>query len=260
MGHQRLGKLPASRRLPEIVRYLVTGGTPTADLVDQVTEVGREALKSALKDPVFIEALWLLVRMPQAAARKDFVTALAEIGIADASTTTDILVSYNGALEKLRLRQKIGLTDLGEIANCAAVAALAKELSSPLPTLWAPTTADIWAPVAAFRRPEKFGDLAQLFYANFIERVIHYYVDRCLHKIVGPERVARSIHDLRLFNLAIRRHCDEAALIMRAFAKDWLGKNHYNEGKEISREDVRKFSAYVTEKIGKELNLRKGAQ
>lgn len=65
MGYQRLGKLPAHRLLPEIVRYLVTGGTPTEDLVDQVTEVGREALKLALKDPVFIEALWLLVRMPQ---------------------------------------------------------------------------------------------------------------------------------------------------------------------------------------------------
>ena len=37
MGHQRLGKLPAHRLLPEIIRYLVTGGTPTKDLVDQVT-------------------------------------------------------------------------------------------------------------------------------------------------------------------------------------------------------------------------------
>lgn len=45
MGHQRLGKLPAHRLLPEIVRYLVLGGAPTKDLVDQVTEVGRDALK-----------------------------------------------------------------------------------------------------------------------------------------------------------------------------------------------------------------------
>mgnify|MGYP001545961500 CR=1 FL=1 len=59
MGHQRLGKMPAHRLLPEIVRYLVAGGTPTEDLVDQVTEVGRDALKRALKDAVFIEALWL---------------------------------------------------------------------------------------------------------------------------------------------------------------------------------------------------------
>ncbi|GAA0283500.1 hypothetical protein [Rhodovulum strictum] len=57
MGRQRLGKLPTHRYLPDIVRYLVTGGTPTAHLVDQITEVGRDALERALKDPVFMETL-----------------------------------------------------------------------------------------------------------------------------------------------------------------------------------------------------------
>ncbi len=45
---------------------------------------------------------------------------------------------------------------------------------------------------------------------------------------------------------------------MRAFAKDWLGKNHYRDGREILRDDVRKFSAYVVEKIGSELEMRRG--
>ena len=77
MGHQRLGKLPTHRYLPDIVRYLVTGGAPTAPLVEQVTEVSRDALKHALRDPVFVEALWLLIRLPQAAASRDFGAALA---------------------------------------------------------------------------------------------------------------------------------------------------------------------------------------
>lgn len=81
MGHQRLGKLPTHRYLPDIVRYLVKGGTPTAHLVEQITEVGRDALKRALKDPVFVEALWLLIRLPQAAASRDFGAALAENGM-----------------------------------------------------------------------------------------------------------------------------------------------------------------------------------
>ena len=70
MGHQRLGKLPAHRLLPEIVRYLVDGGEPAADLVQQITEFSRDALRHAVKDPGFIEALWLLVKLPQAAAEK----------------------------------------------------------------------------------------------------------------------------------------------------------------------------------------------
>src|SRR6056297_1778785 len=81
MGHQRLGKLPTHRYLPDIVRYLVTGGAPTAPLVEQVTEVSRDALKDALRDPVSVEALWLLIRLPQAAASKDFGAALADIGM-----------------------------------------------------------------------------------------------------------------------------------------------------------------------------------
>ena len=93
MGHQRLGKLPAHRLLPEIIRYLVDGGTPTEALVDQITEFGRDALKFALKDDVFIEALWLLIRLPQAASAQNVPAALAEIGIADG-----LPISVSGAL------------------------------------------------------------------------------------------------------------------------------------------------------------------
>jgi len=102
MGHQRLGTLPAHRLLPEIVRYLVTGGTPTEDLVDQVTDVSRDALKLAVNDPVFIEALWLLVRVPQAAASKNFQAALAELGVTGVTlpSLSDVLVSYDRALER----------------------------------------------------------------------------------------------------------------------------------------------------------------
>ena len=95
MGHQRLGKLPTLRYLPDIVRYLVTGGAPTAPLLEQVTEVSRDALKRALRDPVFVEALWLLIRLPQAAASRDFGAALADIGMGARPSTsvTELMVA-----------------------------------------------------------------------------------------------------------------------------------------------------------------------
>lgn len=261
MGHQRLGKLPAHRLLPEIVKYLVTGGTVTEDLVDHITGVGRDTLKLALKDPVFIEAFWLLIRMPQAAASKDFPISLEDLGMAGMAPTSmpDVLVSYDRALEKVQRRLHGGATDLGEIARHAGLAALGAEVREALPTLWDPTAADVQASVAALKGTEKFAALAHRFYASFVERVIHYYVDRNLHNMVGAGRVARSVHDLRAFNDSIHRHCDESALIMRAFAKDWLGKNHYKDGKQISRDDVRRFSAHAVEKIRIELDIRKGA-
>ncbi len=127
MGHQRLGKLPTHRYLPDIVRYLVKGGTPTAHLVEQITEVGRDALKRALKDPVFVEALWLLIRLPQAAASKDFGAALAEIGMGAHRPTSvaELMVALDNALERVQRREHRDATDLGEIARQAALTALA---------------------------------------------------------------------------------------------------------------------------------------
>lgn len=260
MGHQRLGKLPVHRQLPEIIRYLVDGDTPTGALVDQITEFGRDALNSALKDDVFIEALWLLIRMPQAASAQNIPAALAGIGIANGLPTSvsGTLAGYDRAIEKVQRGLHSGATDLGEIARHAGLAALGEAIQEGLPSLWNPTSADVQASIAALKGTDKFAALAHRFYANFVERVIHYYIDRNLHNMVGVDRGIRSIHDLSSFYDAIRRHCDESALIMRAFAKDWLGKNLYKDGKAISRKDVRGFSAHAVDKIRIELDLRKG--
>jgi hypothetical protein len=260
MGHQRLGRLPAHRLLPEIVRYLVTGGTPTEDLVRQVTEVGQDALRRGLKDPVFIRALWLLVRIPQATASTEFVADLQKLNMSVSSSPTlaDILVAYDNSLEHLQRASHAAATDLGEMARHAGLAAIAETVQGRLPVLWNPNPEDVRASLTALRAPERFGEIAHKFFANFVERVIHYFIDRDLHRMVGPERVSRSLNDLQGFNAAIRRHCDESALIMRAFAKDWLGKNHYKQRKQITENAVRGFAEYAVEKIRIELDQRKG--
>ena len=196
MGHQRLGRLPAHRLLPEIVRYLVTGGTPTENLVRLVTEFGQDALKHALKDPVFIHALWLLVRLPQAAASKEFVADLRKLDVfvSPSPTLADILVAYDNALEGVQRRSNAVATDLGEMARQAGLAAIAETVQVRLPALWNPKPEDVRASLAAFRAPERFGEVAHKFFANFVERVIHYFVDRDLHRIVGPEREIGRAH------------------------------------------------------------------
>lgn len=260
MGHQRLGKLPAYRLLPEIIRYLVDGGTPTVDIVDRITAFGQETLKSALKDDIFIESLWLLIRLPQAAASKNSTEALADLGIKSSSLSSivDILAQYDQTVERAQRRIHQGTTDLGEVARRAGLSALAEGLQSNLPSLWSPGPADVQAALQGLKGTDKFAGLSHNFFAGFVDRVIHYYIDRNLHRMVGHDRIARSIHDLETFNGAIRRHCNESALIMRTFARDWLGKNQYRDSKAISRADVRAFSSHAIEKIRTELALRKG--
>jgi len=260
MGHQRLGTLPAHRKLPEIVRFLLDGGLPTADLVDAVTDVGQDALTRAAKDPVFIEALWLLARLPQAAGAESAAEELAELGFKAPlpKSIPEVLVAFDHALERVHRRFPSTGTDLGEHAHQAALSALAETLQPRQPDLWQPIIEKSRDHLASLRKTVVFAELAQRFYARLVERVIHYYLDRDLHRMIGPERVTKSLHDLDAFNAAIRRHCDEASFIMRGFARDWLGKNRYHDGKILTRDDLKNFASYASEKLRRELGKRKG--
>jgi hypothetical protein len=171
----------------------------------------------------------------------------------------ELLVAYDAALEHVQRRSFAGSTDLGEMARQAALGALAETVQQRLPVLWQPTAEDLRHSLSALKNADAFADLAQRFHSRFVDRVIHYYLDRNLHRMIAPDKTTKSVNDLEAFNGAIRRHCDEASLIMRAFARDWLGKNFYKEGKSLTRDDVRRFASHSVEKIRIELAQRKGA-
>lgn len=261
MGHQRLGHLPARRNLPDIVKYLIEGGIDGKFLVDEITKYANDALKLAVRDPVFVEALWLLIRLPQAAAEENPGQVLSKLGfdLSAMITGADVVGQYDDALERKQRSTFQGATDLGEMGRRAGIAALYEGIESALPSLWSPQAADVATSLATLSRPDKFADIAQGYFARFTSKAIRFFVDRNLQNMIGPGRLAPSVNDILAFNQSIDRHCREAALIMRGFAKDWLAKNRYHEGNIISQNDVRGFSAFVAQKMEKEMSVRKGA-
>ncbi len=262
MGHQRLGSPPATRNLPEIVNLLVAGNASTAELVDAVTRATEAALTRALKDPAFAEALWLLVKIPQAAKAENFREALQAIGVSvpDKPSATDLVVGYDAAIERAQRQVGGDITDLSEMARQAGIAALHGLIQERLPSLWEATREDVRTTLATFVAPDKFGDLSQRFFANFSERVVQYFLDREIPRHLGPDKIVQSVGDLSLVDDAVRRHCMESSTIMRPFAKDWLGKNVFAEGKNISRKNVVGFAAHASEKIQKEFDIRSKAR
>lgn len=258
MGHQRLGKLPALRNLPEIVRLLIAGGAEETELVAAIAAACDETLRVSLDDPAAIESLWLLIGIPQAAGSTDFRGALADIGVTipERFSVEDIAAGFDEAVESAQRRTGAHLTDLGEIARMAGIAALHDLTQERLPSLWQSTPEDLRTTLATFSGPDKFGDLAQRFFTGFVERSIHYFLDRALPNLIGPQGRFPSVGDLSAFQRGIRRHCEEATLIMRAYAKDWLAKHAIHSGRVIERKDVRGFGAYAAEKIRRELTVR----
>ncbi|BCH23559.1 hypothetical protein [Mesorhizobium sp. L-8-3] len=259
MGHIRLGRPPATRQWREVVDFLTAGEVDIADLADAVARASDKSLKQAIKDPAFVEALWLLVKIPQAAKSGDFAAALATIGIAvpASPSITDLVAGFDAAVEAVQ-RRSPNTTDLSAMARSAGIAALHSLAFERVPSLWEPSREDERTTIATFASPERFGELAQRFFSNLVERHLHYYLDRELPRHIGPGRDIRSVNDLITLEGVVRRHCVETTFIMRAFAKDWLGKNAFHLGKDLSRKDAVGFAYVAFEKVRKELAIRSG--
>ena len=199
MGHIRLANLPASKKWREIVGYLTAREPAVADLADAVASASEKSLANATKNPVFIEALWLLLKVPESARSDHFANALRELGlkVPDDPSLTEVVVAVDGAIEAAKRRHATDTDDLSEMAKHAAVAALDSLARERLPQLWEPTRRDEKVTLAALAAPNHFGELCQRFFTRLIGQNLHYFLDREIPKHVGRGQFAQSIGDSR---------------------------------------------------------------
>lgn len=260
MGHMRLGNPPTTRKWREVVHLLSEGDVSVSDLAESVERAADRSLAEAVDDPAFVEALWLFLKIPQAACSEDFAAALGKLGlqVPETPTVTDVLAAFDDAIEKARGGHKRSLTDFGLIAKNAAIAALQGLANERLPTLWKSTREDERTTLATFASTERFGELAQRFFTNLLEGHLQYFLEREIPRHIGPGNFLQSVADARHFDGTVKRYCSETTIIMRGFAKDWLGKNKFHLEKELSRRDAAGFAAHAFTKIRKELSRRSG--
>lgn len=260
MGHIRLGNLPATRKWKEVVALLDESDFRIARIAQAVERAADRSLAEAVKDPAFVEGLWLLLKIPHAAKGADFQAALADIGIQvpPDPSLTDILSGFHDAVERARRNSGRGISDFSLIARNAAISALNSLTLDRSPSLWKASLEDEQVTFASFASTERFGELAQRFFTNLLEGHIQYFLEREISRHIGPGGPMRSVADLRHFEGAIHRHCKETTIIMRAFAKDWLGKNRFHFDKDITRQDATGFAAHALTKVRNELSRRSG--
>jgi hypothetical protein len=258
MGHVRLGRLPATRKWRQVVELLGADELPIAEIAAAVELSADRSLSTAAQDPGFVEAFWHLLRLPQAIASPDWHTALQSIGIsvpADAGIA-DLTAGFETAFEVMRQRSLVGFSDFAFIARDAAISTLALLAHDRGPTLWASTPEDERATIAGFASTTRFGELAQTFFTNVLRGHIRYFLDREVPRHIGPGHALASVADAEYFDEAVRRHCRETTIIMRAFARDWLGNNRFYLDKEITRDLAAAFAAHALTKVRAELDRR----
>lgn len=259
MGHVRLGVLPTSRKWRQVIEELRLGAD--IDTVAASAAAAAEtALTGASRDPAFLHAFWLLTLIPLAARGPTFAEDLRDLGlkVPDQPSLLDVAAAYSAAVDR-HVQERGGRTDLGEMAQMAAVESLAAMVGPALPSLFAPEPRDVQRAISRYAGGDRFAALARDFFARLTQRSLDYYLSRELSNHVGTgERFADNAARVR-FDEALARHCREASRIVEEFAGGWYGKAVYQRG-GLTPDAVSRFAPVAFRKMRNELRKRRDAK
>lgn len=251
MGHIRLGKLPRTKRWAEVVDLLGLGAGSAA-VAAATLDAAETDLRGAPQDPAVLHAFWLLTQLPDAARSSDFAGALRDIGVLVESTPTvvELGAALTRAIDRHALEQR-NKSDLGEMAQLAAVQSLTGLLQSRVPTLFGTTPEDVRSEVAKLATEKQFGTLAKDFFSGFSQRFLTYYTSRELPSHVGRGRAFPELTDHAAFNQALDVHCQQASRIVETFAGTWYSKSRHE--KTLTPDRMAGFIGYALGKMRREL-------
>jgi hypothetical protein len=138
----------------------------------------------------------------------------------------DVAAACSEAVDR-HVRERGGRTDLGEMAQMAAVESLTAVVGPTLPSLFGPEPAEVQRAIGRYAGGDRFAALAREFFARLTGRSLDYYLSRELSSHTGAgERFADDAARAR-FDDALERHCREASRIVEDYAGGWYGKNVY---------------------------------
>ena len=259
MGHVRLGVLPRTRKWNRVVDELRIGAD-AASIAAAASAAAESSLQSASRDAAFLHAFWLLTQIPLAARGPAFAEDLHRLGIEvpPGPGLMDIIASLSRAVDRHALDHG-GRTDLGEMAQMAAVESLAALVGARLPSLFEPTADDVQRAIGRLASGEGFSTLAREFFSRLMQRSLNYYLSRELGNHVGAGGRFGDDRRRTSFDGALDQHCREASRIVEQFSGGWYGKNVY-QGDGLTPDTVRRFAPVAFKKIRAELRKRRDAE
>jgi hypothetical protein len=258
MGHIRLGDLPRTRKWSQVVG-LIEGGAGIAQIANATINAAEKGLGFAAKDDGVIETIWLLTKLPLAARSEDFAAALGQCGLS--VSTSPGLMEIVGAISDTidtKIPNCKGRTDLGEMAQMAAVETLTDVIGQRTKGLFGTTSDDLKQAFSKLATNKQFSIFAKDFFARFTNKCMNYFLSRALSHHIGEGQRFTTLSEQAVFAKALETHCREAARIIEEFSGGWFSKKNWETGGAITREDIAAFTGYAMKKLVDE--LKQGAR
>jgi hypothetical protein len=237
---------------------LIAGGAAADQVANAAVRAAERDLRGAGEDKGLVEVVWLLTQLPLVARSQDFAGDLRHLGltVSDSPGLMELLAAFTDAVDH-RLANNSGRTDLGEMAQAAAVEALAKVIGAQTTGLFQTTPEQVRSAFAELATVKRFGAFARTFFARLTTKILDYFLSRVLSHDLGEGRRFTTLSQQAEFTQALEIHCKEASLIVEKFAGEWLSKTNWEKG-GIPRTAAGGFAGYAFTKLVDE--LKEGAR
>ncbi|MFO0804403.1 MAG: hypothetical protein U0791_14930 [Gemmataceae bacterium] len=234
---------------------LIAEGESASVVAGATSAAAINGLERGKSDPGFAYVIFLLAHTTLAARDADFAGRMASLGVElpEEPGLFDLTSGFAAAVRKWHTEGKIRQTDLGEMAELAAVETLTRCIGDQCGGLF-PNGDDIRDAARHFSTRNGFSTLAHEFISRFTQRFLLYHLGRELPLHVGANgRFADPKAQLQ-FTDDLEIHTREAAVIVKTFAGEWYDKNRFETG--ITKSQASGFAAHCLTKLGAELAKR----
>jgi hypothetical protein len=257
MGHIHLGVLPRTKPWIEVVG-LLEAGAAIDEIAAASANAAEHSLLGASANPVFVEAVRLLISIPIAARSADFGDALRRLDLDIGANPSffDVLTSAAQALDRLA-GARSDRTDFTDLSSRALSRALTDCVGTDLPGLFSPNAEDVRLSFQKFSRGSGMSVLCQSYFSALVGSSLSYWLDRVLAGHVGAGKRFQSVNEKAAFDQALDFHVSEATRIIREFSSGWVGKTLHTKG-SIQSEDARNFGHVCLRKVVEELREKRG--
>jgi hypothetical protein len=229
-------------------------------VIGESARAAERQLTAAAQDPVYVEAVRLLLVIPLCGRAEDFAQALrgSDIPAPDEPELLDLVRSVARRLNTVAL-ERSSRSDLGELAGRALISTISVGIGDQLPGLFAASPDDVHAIAKRMSWNKGIAAWSRLFYARLVADCLSYWLDRTLAEKIGSDRRFSGIAQREAFDNAVFAYAQEATRIIQEFSGGWFGKRIYRTG-VIETHDAAVFGAVALKKIVAELQVKRGGQ
>lgn len=261
MGHTRIGRMNRSKSWREVCTLFNNNAVPETIAKAILDAVHKSFNYDRLNnDAMYKEATWLLVQLGIAAKGKDFAGHLRSAGlnIPDNPSLPAVEAAIHEYMDDVCWNSGGQKTDLGEIAQQALLGTLCAAVNrheSQL-LLRSPDNEDYQTVFKHLGDKSEFSQAGSYYFGEIMNRAMQLYLSKELPGLIGKSDRLKSIHEKRIFDAELKKHCMETAVVVKDYCVEWLGLHNFTR-KDMSKKVVAGFATYGLEKMFKAMKYGK---